>query len=86
MPSILILSVSFQDYAKKEILNPVYVSTEMMAADLLTKAFSAARLRTLMTMFSLYRIGEDSCKRAVSNTQHRKEGVSEEEALVSPDI
>nr|CCA23978.1 OSIGBa0134J07.9 putative [Albugo laibachii Nc14] len=69
------------DYAKKGILKPVYVSTEMMAADLLTKSFSAARLRSLMKMCCLYRIVTDSSKRAVSNTQHREEGVSEKDAL-----
>ena len=36
-----------KDYAKKGIVKPTYVSTEMMAADMITKAFSAPRLQPL---------------------------------------
>ena len=70
-----------KDYAKKGIVKPTYVSTEMMAADMITKAFSAPRLQALMKMCSLYQSGIKTCKRVVRNTQHREEGVSEEDVF-----
>ena len=36
-----------KDYAKKGIVKPTYIPTKAMVADLLTKAFSAVRLREL---------------------------------------
>uniref|UniRef100_A0AAV1UW33 Uncharacterized protein n=1 Tax=Peronospora matthiolae TaxID=2874970 RepID=A0AAV1UW33_9STRA len=44
-----------KDYTKKGIINPSFVSTEAMTTDILTKAFSATRLRVLKEMCSLYR-------------------------------
>ncbi|CAI5725222.1 unnamed protein product, partial [Peronospora destructor] len=70
-----------KDYTKKGIIKPIYVSTEMMAADLLTKAFSAPWLQVLMKMCSLYRSETNTSKRAVRNTQHREEEVSEEDVF-----
>ncbi|CAI5709717.1 unnamed protein product [Peronospora destructor] len=43
-------------YAKKGIVKPSFVPTDEMAADLLTKAFSAVRLQRLMSLCSLEHI------------------------------
>ncbi|CAI5720386.1 unnamed protein product [Peronospora destructor] len=62
-----------KDYAKNGIIKPIYVSTEMMAADLLTKAFSAPRLQVLMKMCSLYRSGRIQASARETHSTVRKE-------------